>query len=356
MLAEHLHPHIGGVEKHVRRLVDHLSARGHRVTLFTVKHDPSLPFLETGRGCAVHRIRKGKSKKTENLRIWMWWLAHMRLILKSDIIHFHGEYTLLYWFLPFRVFFPWKSMFITFHGSALEYPPRWKGILLKKIAAALTRDHICVGGFLVKWYGIKSTHITYGAVDLPVQRRSAGGRRLAAVFVGRLSEDTGIEIYIRALSVLRERHRIRLKLTICGDGPLREPMEGLARRMKIPAEFKGFVSDPEPYVRSARVVFASGYLAILEAFAGRKPVFAVYANPVKKDYLGMIPGMEDMSFCSSSPEDLAKKLVFYFQKEENFKRRGEKAFVFARSHTWERLTRLYLHLWRIADGGGGDRP
>ena len=60
------HPHIGGVEKHVKTLSHLLSERGYRVTIITEKYDSDLKSFERIEGISVYRIDVGKSYALKN--------------------------------------------------------------------------------------------------------------------------------------------------------------------------------------------------------------------------------------------------------------------------------------------------
>ena len=147
-------PHVGGVEKHVQKITDILSKK-HQITIVCEKHDPKLPDYEVNRGVAIYRIG-GEGK----LFIWKWWFRHLNLINDADIIHIHDVF---FWFLPFRLPYWSKKVFMTFHGYEGVSAPNWKQILWHKLAAWLTRGNICIGDFHKKWYGVKPDFVSYGA-------------------------------------------------------------------------------------------------------------------------------------------------------------------------------------------------
>jgi len=56
LAAPYFHPHIGGVESHVMALARELLKKGHKVAVFTSRHDPALPSREDVGGIDVRRI------------------------------------------------------------------------------------------------------------------------------------------------------------------------------------------------------------------------------------------------------------------------------------------------------------
>jgi len=56
-VAPWFHPHLGGVETHVRALAAELARRGHQVTVLTTRHDASLPATEELDRFLVQRLK-----------------------------------------------------------------------------------------------------------------------------------------------------------------------------------------------------------------------------------------------------------------------------------------------------------
>ena len=159
------------------------------------------------------------------------------------------------------------------------------------------------------------------------------------VFVGRLDEDTGIMEYLEAFRLLSG-----YKLTICGDGVLRGKAEAFVKKYKLNAEFAGAVAEPEKYLANARYVFASGYLSALEAMAGRKLVFAIYNNPLKKDYWQMTP-FAKWIVVADNPRELYKKILHYEKHPKEEKALTDNAYAWAKEQSWERLADLYYQIY-----------
>ena len=147
-------PHVGGVEKHVEKISEILKKK-HEITIVCEKHDPKLSDFESRQGISIYRI-----PSSDKWVIWKWWLGHLQLIKQADIIHIHDVF---FWFLPFRLPYWTKKVYITFHGWEGVCPIPFKNILWRKLAEKLTRGNICVGDFISKWYGTKPDFVTYGA-------------------------------------------------------------------------------------------------------------------------------------------------------------------------------------------------
>ena len=108
----------------------------------------------------------------------------------------------------------------------------------------------------------------------------------------------------------------------------------------------GFQKNPQKYFYRYHFVFVSRYLSILEAFASKKLVFAVYDNLVKEDYLKMSPFAKFM-IIEKDPKRLAMKIQAFIANPNLGKKIEENAYQFAKKQTWEKMVELYLHLWKI---------
>jgi glycosyltransferase involved in cell wall biosynthesis len=168
-----------------------------------------------------------------------------------------------------------------------------------------------------------------------------------AIFVGRLGPDTGIDIYLRGLGLLKRQFNLSLPLIVCGDGPLRRELEQLAREEGVDARFMGFVSEPARYLPQASIGLASGHTAMLEAMVCCRPVFSVYHSPVKADYLRMIPGADQMFTIADHPEGLAAKLAALLSGQYDPSEQIEEAYRFAARQTWAQLAEMYIRLWDL---------
>jgi glycosyltransferase involved in cell wall biosynthesis len=340
MVPPLFYPHIGGVEKHVKRISEELVMQGHKVSIMTVKHDSTLKDSEMLGKIEIHRFPKGARSQ-----IWDWIFKHRDLIENADIIHCHDFNSFILWYFPFRFLFPFKPVFITFHGYEGIIPVPNKILFLRKITEYLTNGNICIGDYIPKWYGTKANYISYGAADLLPAEDDTNFEK--AIFVGRLEKDTGIMTYINAIKILKKKYNINLEVEICGDGSLHKEIEELIKTNELNVKIFGFVENPTDYLIKCKFAFVSGYLAIIEAMAGKKLVFSVYDNELKRDYLYSIPNSKNTMVLASSPETLASKIAYFLKNPEKEKEIITNAYNFAREQTWQQLTAIYLKLWGL---------
>lgn len=325
-------PDIGGVEKHVLEISKRLSAQGHSITIVT--QSKILPKKKFSlKGVTILRIPQN-TKKNKKLFIWQWLWKHKSVIENADVIHCHDVF---FWYLPFRFVYPQKPVFTTFHGYE-SYPIKKKAIIVRKISEILSFGNICIGDFIKKWYKTRPTLVSYGAVELSVGMKKQKVRKDSAVFMGRLDEQTGVLEYVKAVALLRKKYP-QFKLLVVGDGKYKKKIDKKAKVL-------GFKKNPERYFPEYHFAFVSRYLSILEAFAAKKLVVAVYDNPVKEDYLRMAPYAKFIIIAKDASE-ITRKVQFVLNHPKLEKQMVESAYIWVKNQTWENMIELYMKLWKM---------
>jgi glycosyltransferase involved in cell wall biosynthesis len=126
---------------------------------------------------------------------------------------------------------------------------------------------------------------------VPADGERTGSGRVLALNVGALKERKGHEQLLRALALVRDRG-VELRLEIVGDGPLRRPLETLARDLGVEdsVSFSGALAKEEVAARMR----AANFL-VLPSLWENAPVVAVEAMasglPVLASRVGGIPEM-----------------------------------------------------------------
>lgn len=351
-LTRFFYPHIGGVEKHVYEVGKRLLEKGHTVTIITEKitftrtsvyqsNDESDKLMGKIQQFRIYKVPVGEETWFKKFRIWKWLWQNRYLLQDADVIHCHD---IFFWYLPFTFIHPTKKVFLTFHGYEGNTIPGFKAKFWHKIGEILTNGNICVGSFYKKWYGTVATKIIYGGTNLPSQRQDISKKIKEAVFIGRLEEETSIMQYLQAMNLLKKDRRT-VKLTILGDGSLRKKAEEFVKKYNLPVTFQGFVNDTEQYITKSDIVFASRYLAILEAFAHKKYVIAHYNSPIKKDYLQMTPFANWITIASNSKE-IAQQIREYTKNLDQIKKKITLAYEWVENQKWDDVVSIYENLWR----------
>lgn len=334
-LARLYAPHIGGVEAHLKEVSQILSQKNIQVTIVTERYDRSLPAKEVMNGVRIWRISLPKSQ-TSKWFIWWWVIRHPFLFLNSDIIHVHDVF---FWILPIyptlRLFR--KKIFMTFHGYEAPGPLTKKQIWWHRLAARLSRGNICVGNFHKKYYGIRSDITTYGGVsaNLNHQIKKLNSNKIA--FVGRLANDTGILEYLSAMDLLAKKNQT-FHLDVFGDGDLHQQCQSFIDEHHLDVTLHGFVENASLRLTNYPIVFASQYLAILEAMSQGCAVVSYFDTPIKKDYLELTPFKEWITVTRSVQE-----IADAVQIPKLMNKHG---VGWSKKQTWEKLSNEYLDLWK----------
>ncbi len=370
-LARRFYPQIGGVEKHVYEITKILVAKGHEVVIVTadfkgpsklVKANPNYQHNNkqnyqssaqsdtysininypvksiqsekiVSKKIKIIRLNFGKNNIFVKLKIWLSMGSVVREILNADVIHCHDVF---FWYLPFRFLFPGKKVFTTFHGYE-EYPLGRGKILMHKISEILSNGNICVGKFIEKWYGTSSDAIIYGGVESKSKNKKSNIKYMtSALFYGRLDEQTGILEYAKAAKLIKNAHP-EFRFEIIGEGKYRKKVEKFVK--------KGFVKNPEKYLPDFRFAFLSRYLSILEAMIAKRLIFALFDNPIKRDYLQISPFSKWIVICGSAAE-LASKVEFFMANKQEEVKMTNLAYDWAKKQTWENVVSVYLKLWK----------
>ncbi len=215
-------------------------------------------------------------------------LHNYRLICPSAILY-HNQKLFL---ASLKGGFPWKAVFCRVYKNSLPLSfwlasniwlqkvlGTWKKvdrfILLSPFAKAL---------YLKSGVGITAGQVVIKSNFIPGNSKKAAVKKAGFVYVGRLSEEKGLNLIIEAFK------QSPFNLTIIGDGPLRKEVTAFASAHPQ-VTYLGFLDRAavqEVIAASAVLLFPSkSYegmpMAIIEAFANATPVLA--------SALGSLPGI-----------------------------------------------------------------
>lgn len=322
------YPSIGGVETHVLEVAKELDKLGNDVSIIS-EHKGS--NRRTG-GIDIIRFRLTQGRFIKLLYVWFQLIKNREILKKADIIHCHDVFI---WYLPFRFLYPRKKVFTTFHGYEGRFPPVGKSIWIRKMSEKLSYGNICVGEFITRWYKTKPDYIVYGGVNPEKTTKISLPRKrdTKIVLIGRLAKDIGAQVYRDALRNLR-RQGYKFEFIACGEGEL-------AKELQRYGKILGFVKNTKRYIKKADIIFASSYLTMLSVMQQGKPVFAIYTNPLKHDYLYSSP-FSKFVYIYSSGKELARGVKNYKRNSQRLK----SAQKWASSQTWEKIAQIYLELWK----------
>lgn len=147
------------------------------------------------------------------------------------------------------------------------------------------------------------------------------------VHVGRLAPQKGQRYLLLALrTILAKAPNVRL--LICGDGPLREPLQAMCPELDIASQVT-FV-DPVPEISwllglSDIFVFPSLHeglgIALLEAMAMGKPCVASEVGPIPEV---VEPGRSGLLVRPRDPDDLARAILLLLERPDLCREMGER--------------------------------
>ncbi|MBU0629574.1 MAG: glycosyltransferase family 4 protein [Candidatus Margulisbacteria bacterium] len=329
-LCPSYYPFAGG-EKYYQKVAEGVAASGYEVTVWTPKRDPAHPAVEVVGGVRIERFPENGL-----FGIWIFFLKNIRKILAAHLVHGFDYNTVLLWYLPFRLLFFRKPVFVTFLGHEGLFPVPESIILRRKLVELITWGNICGGHYIAKWYGTEPDFVVYGGCERPTKEIDPPGEP-SAVFVGRIQQDTGLWEYLEALSILKEKYDFQLKLDIYGvvkDQELMKKIDSFIKERGLPVKYLGVAKEVETVIQEHKYAFLSACLANLEAMACRRLVFSIYSNPLKKDYLEMVPGAKEMNEICGIPVELAERIAFHLKNPQAAQSMLERAYMYALTQTW----------------------
>ena len=349
----------GGAEVVFLRHNDMLKAAGWRVALFCMQHEKNLPTAWSSN--FVERIEYDESamKMSERLRksfksVYSFEardrIETLLLRLHPDICHVHNIYhhispsilglihrrgfPLVMTVHDLKMACPAYSMLThdgvcercvrgglfhvltnrcmkgTFGLSALVMVESYLHRMLGSYAANVDRFIVPSMFYLdklVEW-GFEAGRFDYvpNFVDAEAfEPKTAPGERI--LYFGRLSSEKGLHTLLKAASLAGAR------LTIAGEGPIRESLEKLARELTLDVRFLGFLKGHALHeaIRESRAVvvpsewYENAPLSVLEAFALGKPVIAAAIGGLPEL---VVDGESGWHFESGSVDGLAERL------------------------------------------------
>jgi glycosyltransferase involved in cell wall biosynthesis len=287
---------IGGSERHLLSLLPALRDTGMEVAMVVIASDQAGRFVERmqATGVPVQELRARDLPLSPGLALD---IGKAIKRYRPDLIHTHLIHADVHGQVAARrVGLRGVSSIHSVEGFYRREPYRSAAALAHRLAVRTIAISRFAGEYIVRARVVRSERlrvVPYG-IDVKdwslsdsqrlVARRELGvdGDDVVVGIAARLTEGKGHADAIQAVErVSREIPRVRLM--IAGEGPLREPLEAVARKLpRDRVRFLGFVQDVPRFMNAVDVVcfptrpwLGEGFgLAALEAMASCRPVVA----------------------------------------------------------------------------------
>lgn len=314
-VGKYYYPYLGGTESHLYTLVNELKKEVDITVL--VSNTRFKTSIEREDGLGIYRLTTLGSLFSLPLTFSLpFWLRK----LDSDILHFHlpNPLAVISYFLAR----PTGKIIVSYHSDIVRqrfFSPLFNPILIKFLNKAetiiVTSKNIIDNSPILRRFKDRCKVIPHG-IDLNefiltpevVKEADEIKQRFGSpiiLFVGRLVYYKGLEYLLKAM------RKIKAKLLIIGDGPLKERLKKMAYHLGVSQKISwvGKIDNEKlaPYYYASDIfvlpsaIRAESFgLVQLEAFACRKPVVSTnlptgvpYVNLHRKTGLVVTPGDAD---------------------------------------------------------------
>jgi hypothetical protein len=276
---------------------------------------------------------------------------------KISLIHAHGSSPDDYggYLLSKKLNIPYV---LTVHGdsvySLINFPSRFKNS--KK--AMLNADAVIgvsskvterISKITGRTQGVYKIYNGYNKVDTSKLSQKSS-EKINILFAANLIERKGCEQVLRAIAILKEKHK-NLKLVIAGGGKLFKKMTDLAEKLNISnfTEFEGNVIHNEliKLMSKCDIFILPSYnealgVVYLEAMSLKKPIIASYGE-------GITDLVEDhVSALLVFPQDIkniAEKLEWLITDKDLRNKIGEEGYKIIKDLTWEKNAKKTIEVY-----------
>ncbi len=197
---------------------------------------------------------------------------------------------------------PWEPTFLSYDEP---YLPILMRVMTKafrksiyKLSSAVVATSSDVANEVKREIGLKSIYVLPNPCNIEAIKRTIGSQEKKnsktcnLVAVSRLIYQKGVDVILKAIHILNNHGINNFKLTVLGDGQLRNELRELSKTLGVAdkVNFLGYVSNPYPYMASSDVfVHASRWegfgMVIVEAMALGLPVIATSCPGGPKEIL-----------------------------------------------------------------------
>jgi len=262
--------------------------------------------------------------------MFFFFLKGLRVAKKCDLIHAQ--------FLPSGVVGAWikkitrRKLIITAHGSDVYMIPE-KGLFQKSYIRAISKSNVIISVSnankeRLTTLGLPGDKIIVipNGIELSMFNNTISTLRvheagIQIVWVGRMVEVKGLEYLFSAMRIIVSSYP-NSKLTLIGDGPLKDKLERLAGEMSLTEyiSFMGYVKNTEvsQYLKEADIFvlpsLSEGFPVVIpEAMAAGKPIVASNVGGISD---AVTDGVTGFLVAPENAELLAEKIVYLIEHPE----------------------------------------
>ena len=198
--------------------------------------------------------------------------------------------------------------------------------------------------------GIDLSHYRPTPLDSTIYKRYAIQPNLPVFLtVGRVEKDKGIDLIIRAVSLMKPKREFQV--VVVGRGKHEKHFRALVRKMGLSAtiRFTGYVPEEDimHLYSAADIYIGAGMaelqgLAVMEAMALKLPVLAI-------DYLALpelIQNGTNGFLFQNTPHDLAERMHYILLHREEWSRFGREGLRYIQSHSMDSVLQEIEELYR----------
>lgn len=294
------------------------------------------------------------------------WLAFDHV----DLVHVNLLFSFRNFYLPFFAFLKRKSSICTVHSvdefEILDVFHKQKALAVKvSILRAIRNSHrflwsrIVVNSKYVKTELSKTfgkekiclirNGIDYNKIQKAPKLDLEGDIKL--LFVGRIEPPKGLNLLLKALSLLKKSSRKKVRLYIAGSGTHEADYKSLATSLKVHkyAKFLGHLPLDECYslYKSCDMFILpsrteSCPMTLLEALGSGIPIIATnvggISEIVKNNRNGLLVGFNSL--------EIAQKIKFLIDHPEVREQISKNNLIDANKYSWQKIVQQYLDLYK----------
>ena len=236
-------PNIGGMEVLAARLLASLRERGHEFLVVAPKNYTELPDNDEFHGIPIRRLpfQHTRAPSIDHIADVRAQVVHLKRTFAADLVHINGLGAMGFFHLT-TAHAHHARVLVTLHGDWGAQGDSIAGQTLR------TADWVvgCSAAILQRARQItpaisSRSSVIYNGID-PAVPAAAPVSEPRLLYVGRLAHEKGADLAIDAFALLKQELPAA-RLTVAGDGPLREELEWQATRAGVRGsiDFLGWV-------------------------------------------------------------------------------------------------------------------